>query len=173
MVTTEEILGDSPFEVLSQDSGESIVLKNGNVTVELNPSEFEHSGEDEIAIPILVVIAEEGSQQQMTLACIARGSSHDTEEEDDEQEKGELEIEDIIIESIQEDAKDATITPYSPKIGELEEGLKASLFEYLQQRGIDEEFAGKLAYIAEVKEEKKYEKWVRDVLDFVQKEEAA
>ena len=172
-----DILDNSPFEQLLPNQGEidndSIVLKNGNVTVQFDPGEYEDSGHGDTAVPMVIVVAHEESKQQLTLACLARRNCLDDEDH------GELEIEDIVVEPLHgktdlESTGSGKVSgkPYSPKIGELDEELKTSFFEYLIDRGVDDDFAIKVAEIAEIQEEKKYEKWLRDVLAFVEKEDA-
>ena len=155
----ESIFEGSGFDVkFKSEASGHILLSRKNVKVEFDPSEFEHSGEQEVAVPMEVVIENASEKKQLTLACIARADD----------ESGEVEIEEILIEKLGGDGgADALL--YSPKIGELTEDMKEGFFEYLADHGVDDTFAMGVASAAEILEETRYQKWVDDVLDFVQK----
>lgn len=161
-INISEWLVDSPFDLKpSTPEDPRVTLKNGNCIVSFNPSEFEHSGGDESAVPIIVTLTHEKSQ--LSLACIARMNEAEGDAE------GEIEIEHIVVEPLGGSPADKP-EPYSPAIGELNDEVKTSLFEYLHSKGVDNDFGADVVDIASKLEEQLYAKWVQDVKTFVEKE---
>lgn len=150
----EETLGNSPFKVDAKGTTESYcVLKNGNATVEFQVSDLEHSEDDEVAIPFEVIIENATLKKEMIFDCIAKRTDDDSE--------GELLLENVVVKAT--GSEDGT---YSPSFVELNEDVQESFFDYLQDHGVNTEFAEIVLQIAEDREQDLYIKWLREVRAF-------
>lgn len=154
---------ETSFKVEREDANGDVWFINKNVKVQLKSSELEHSDEDESAVPFLVFITG-NNNLQMTVSCNAR---LDNDTEDGE---AEVEIEDMAIEKADKDSPEIEEDSYSPRIGELDEEVSESIFDYLADKGVNDEFASALVDIAGLKEMDLYLKWLNDVKDFTQKD---
>ncbi|GBG33601.1 Mitochondrial acidic protein MAM33 [Hondaea fermentalgiana] len=147
-------LGDSPFKVDAAQTIDSYcVLKNGNATVEFAVSDLEHSEDDEVAIPFEVIIEHTSQKKEMIFDCIAKRA---------DEEEGELLLESVSVKPLGSEEG-----AYSPSFVELNEDVQQSFFDYLEDHGVNTEFAEILLQIAEDKEQDLYVKWLHDVHTFV------
>eukprot|EP00924_Labyrinthula_sp_SR-Ha-C_P013230 augustus_masked-scaffold_12-processed-gene-12.86-mRNA-1 protein AED:1.00 eAED:1.00 QI:0/-1/0/0/-1/1/1/0/206 len=158
--TIAELLAesDSVFS-LEKETDNLIKLVNGNATVSFDPALFEANSDEELAVPFEFILT--GSAKQLSMNCIARRNF----DEEDQERFGEIEIEEVAVE------KSGADNVYSPKIGELDEELTTSMFEYLISKGVDDSFGMLLAEIAEAKEQDLYLNWLLEFKDFVKETE--